>query len=142
MPIVIRKPLSEFTNELLPDGEYPAVVTKATDGFVKAGKNSGAEQIELMIRVDNRATIRDYLTFTDSMSWKLNQFMHATCLGKDEEEVELKADTVKGLILLVKIAQKEITKLDGTKMIVNTIERFIQPPAASLDMKSGNEIPF
>jgi hypothetical protein len=55
----------------LPDGEYPFEVTDAEE---KQSASSGNDMIELILRVNNSATVYDYLTATDGSVWKLDNF--------------------------------------------------------------------
>lgn len=134
MPTWTVSEVSEVSNELLTAGEYPAVIKKATLGIVQSGKNQGADKIDLQFRVADKTTVRDSLVFSESMAWKLNQFVHASMLGRTGDAIELNDQNVLGVKMNVRISQKEIVKQDGTKAIINQVERFIRPAAVVSDV--------
>lgn len=125
---------------LLEPGEYPAKVTKAAVGMVQAGKSSGAEKIEISVRVDDRTTIRDALVFSQSAAWKIDQFIAAAKICTVGQTIEIGVNEVNGKLLRVRVGQEEITKKDGTKMIVNRIEKYIA--ATTNDAKNEEEEDF
>lgn len=125
---------SEQTNELLNAGEYPAVVKKATLGIVQSGKNQGSDKIDLVFRVADKANVRDSLVFSESMAWKLNQFVHASSLGRAGDVIELNDQNVLGAKMILRVSKKDIVKQDGTKAVINQVERFIRLPADVSDI--------
>lgn len=58
---------------ILKPGDYPFVVVDARE---KTSKTSGNAMIQLKLRVAE-ATILDYLVFTDSAAWKVDQFLRS-----------------------------------------------------------------
>ena len=126
--------VTEIVNELLPPGEYQAVVKKATLGLVANGKHQGADKLDLFFRVDNRTTLREGLVFVESLSWKLNQFVHATQLGRVGDVIEIDDQNVIGAKCILRLSQRDIIKQDGTKSAVNHVERFIRPSAVVDDV--------
>lgn len=128
MPKWEVKEVVEQTNELLPPGEYNAVVKAASQGLVQAGKHTGADKIELRWRVDDRATVRDNLIFVESLRWKLDKFVAACRISAPGECIELDANNVVGKECLVRIGVRDITKQDGSAGKVNTIDGYALAP--------------
>lgn len=111
--------------ELLEPGEYPAVITKAASGIVQAGKNAGADKLEIKVRVNDSTTISDNLIFAETMRWKLDQFIEAAKIAAEGESVEVGVENVTGKKFRVRVTQEEVIKKDGGKMVVNRIDKYI-----------------
>ena len=125
--------------EVLPAGEYPAVIKSVTQGIQATGKLAGSEKITLEVVIDNRSTIRDNIIIAPSLGWKLNQLSHS--LGnKEGEKCELD-DSLVGVRLRVKLSVNEVPKKDGNGVMrVNRIERYV--PATKADAANDDDVNF
>lgn len=139
MPIWTHKKPEAF--ELLEPGEYSAVITKAASGMVQAGKNAGADKLEIKIRVNESTTITDNLIFAESMRWKLDQFIAAAKIAAENESIEIGVDNVTGKKFRVRVTQEEVIKKDGSKMVVNRIDKYV-PLTPSQEAQSDDDEAF
>jgi hypothetical protein len=121
MPEWIVQPREE--NQVLPPGDYPAVVVKANVGLVQSGKYTGSEKMELSLRVNNQNTVRDNLIWAQGMHWKLTKFVEATRFAKAGERANLTAENVISLSCIVTLTQQEVDGKNG-KMTVNRISDY------------------
>jgi hypothetical protein len=121
MPEWIVQPREE--NQVLPPGDYPAVVVKANVGLVQSGKYTGSEKMELSLRVNNQNTVRDNLIWAQGMHWKLTKFVEATHFAKAGERANLTAENVISLSCIVTLTQQEVDGKNG-KMTVNRISDY------------------
>jgi hypothetical protein len=113
-------------NELLPAGEYPAVVVKAEVSIQQNGKTAGSEKLSVTWSVDGRSLIQDALIFHESTAWKLNQFIVATETAKVGDSIEIDDKNVIGKTCTVHVVQKDVPKKDGSGTIkVNNIIKYV-----------------
>ena len=76
----------QSNGEVLPEGEYPFTVEKA---ILKTSSNNNP-MIEVWLRLPKGGLAIDNLVFTDSSSWKIDQFrisIGETVLPDEEVEV-------------------------------------------------------
>lgn len=121
-------------------GKYRATITRASDGIVESGKNSGADKVDITLTTETGGTVRDMFPITTSMAWKINQICHALRLGKEGEELNFNAETLLGKECNITVTRKEITKVDGTSMKISQVARYEKiSPTLSID---DEETPF
>jgi len=125
--------------ELLEPGEYSAVITKASSAVVQAGKNAGADKLEIKIRVNDSTTITDNLVFCESMRWKLDQFIAAANLAGEDDTIEVGVSNVVGKKFRVRVTQEEVVKKDGAKMTVNRIDKFVALTPSQVAQAAADE---
>lgn len=110
--------------EILPAGEYPAVIKSVTPGYQTTGKLAGSEKVTLEVVIDSRCTIRDNLIIAPSLGWKLDQLSHAVG-NKEGQKFELD-DSLVGVPVRVKLSMIEVPKKNGEGMMrVNRIDRYV-----------------
>jgi hypothetical protein len=145
--------------QLLPDGEYSAVISSPID---KISQNSGNPMIEVILTVYDANgkdhTVKDYLSYSRSMAWKM---IHcAESAGKLQEYKDKKfcADVIRGCNVKVRIGTEKggeipIDKLKGKAPGArypdkNKVEDYIvgsvsdKPVVANTDGFLDEEIPF
>lgn len=93
---------------LMPKGEYDAVVKVAVE---KTSKASGNEMIELDLTVygpgGEQKTVRDWLVFTDTGHAKIQRFCKSADLWDIYQAGEICADSLRDASVRVKIVVKE-----------------------------------
>jgi hypothetical protein len=86
---------SDFSN--IPDGEYSLKVIDAKEGLSKKGNPMITVRFEVSDNFQKVGTVVDYLTFSESTHWRVNQFLKGC--GKhpgDGEDVEMDSDEMIG----------------------------------------------
>lgn len=125
--------------EVLPAGEYPAVIKSVNNGVQPTGKLAGSEKVTLEVVIDNRITIRDNIIIAPSLAWKLDQISHSIG-NKEGDDCEFD-DSLVGVRLRVKLSVNEVPKKDGSGVMrVNRIERYVA--ATKADVANDDDVNF
>jgi hypothetical protein len=94
--------------QLLPKGEYDAVVQKSED---KVSSNSGNPMMDMTLTVydaeGREHTVRDFLVFTKSMMWKAIHFSESAGIIDQYKSGQLCSIGAQGKSVRVKIAIEE-----------------------------------
>lgn len=118
---------SKTTFILLPSGVYRGEVKESKAGIVMNGMSAGSDKIEIKILVDGKTLIKDNLINHEKLNWKASQFFTAAGLARVGENKQIEASDLLGAVVVVKVSQKEIIKQNGSKMIINQIEKYTAP---------------
>ncbi len=124
---------SEIENDsdafvLLPEGEYPFVVTKFERGrSAGKGKLPPCNMAILTLRINNETTVNEYLVLHTSMEWKLSSFFRAIGQKKHGEKFRMDWTKVLGATGMCKVIVEDYTRDDGTTGQSNKVDKFLDP---------------
>jgi hypothetical protein len=103
--------------QLLPDGDYQAVVDSSLD---KISQNSGNPMMDMILSVyDSNGKphqVRDFLVFTRGMMWKVIHCAESAGLMKEYAEKKFCSDTVRGKSLIVRIRTEKGGEIPADKL--------------------------
>ncbi len=143
--------------QLLPDGEYDAVITASEDKVSASGNPMMAVTLTVFDDSGKSQEIRDWIVFTPSMMWKAIHFADSAQLMAEYEGGTLCSDIARDKRLRVKIVSEEGSvippdKLKGKSLgskypDKNKVEDYIkhgeqQAKAASPDGSFDDDVPF
>lgn len=103
---------------LLDDGEYEAVIEKATHKVSSKGNNMLELEITAFDRNNVPVRLKDYLIFTDSMSWKIRHCCDSVDLLKEYEEQKFTPELLVGKATRILVSSQKgqiipVEKLNG-----------------------------
>lgn len=122
-------PKSEVDNNLLPDGEYEAVVMVANEKVSQTGN----EMIEIMLEVyrpdGGKSSAFDYLVSSAKTLWKVRQFCESA--GIDYMGGQLEADELVNLNVRVALVTEEQKGYRPKNKVVEYLLRNGKTPVAA-----------
>ena len=107
----------------LTPGEYQFRVAAAQDVFSK----SGTPGLELTLKLDNGATVKDTLYDTEKAHWRFCELIGACWVGTTEgASVNVNPATILNQTGRVVLANREYKKQDGTTAVAVNVKNYLQ----------------
>ena len=103
--------------QLLPVGEYDAVIEKSTD---KTSNNSGNPMMDMTLSVYDREgrahPVRDFLVFTKNMMWKAIHCAESAGIIDQYKSGQLCSNGIQGKSVRIKLGIEEGKEIPGDKL--------------------------
>ena len=127
---------------LLPEGEYPFVITNLEKGIYEKPANRESKipanapkatvTIEIQSPTGETTTLTENFYLYKKMQWKINQFFTSIGAPKNAEgKVKMNGGTVLGARGKAKITVNNYTNRDGKEGQNNRIDSFLEPEAST-----------
>ena len=133
---------------LLPEGEYPFVITNLEKGIYEKPANRESKipanapkatvTIEIQSPTGETTTLTENFYLYKKMQWKINQFFTSIGAPKNAEgKVKMNWGTVLGARGKAKITVNNYTNRDGKEGQNNRIDSFLEPEASTPNYKNA-----